>query len=495
MPDQNPPKFPHILIVGTAKTELYLSPKSVRPKLHIPPRFRHIHGQNLLNKLDLVRQEAAAAGREQLAFGIDVGNGIYLQFESEPGFDLKFESLESIRSGIELLAVKKIDDRTLATCFVPEGGLTYFVKLVTQYLEKDTKTGKPRNKPLIESITEIRKAVLEALWTDEMNAFPAENEKIWWEVWLRVGGEREYYVSLFKQFSTRIGLRVGHQEIRFLDRTVVVAHGNKYEMSRSINLLNCIAELRRAKETAAFYTGLTPNEQFEWINDALDRISAPLCGCPAICILDTGINNQHPLLRLALDNADMHTCDPNWNVTDHHGHGTLMAGLGLYGDITELFVANEQIQLQHQLESAKILPPQGDNPLHLYGAITAEAIARAEITAPLRQRVICMAVSSTDSRDRGKPSSWSARLDALSGGMDDDQRRLIIVAAGNTSSDTRHLYPDSNLTDGIHDPGQSWNAITVGAFTEKIGIDDYYIPRLELFGSTRRLGAQVVAHL
>ncbi|OGP64755.1 MAG: hypothetical protein A2169_15235 [Deltaproteobacteria bacterium RBG_13_47_9] len=50
-------------------------------------------------------------------------------------------------------------------------------------------------------------------------------------------------------------------------------------------------------------------------------------------------------------------------------------------------------------------------------------------------------------------------------------QRLIAVSAGNTEPGNRHLYPDNNETDGIHDPGQSWNAVTAGAFTEKGQID------------------------
>lgn len=40
----------------------------------------------------------------------------------------------------------------------------------------------------------------------------------------------------------------------------------------------------------------------------------------------------------------------------------------------------------------------------------------------------------------------------------------------------RHLYPESNLTDGIHDPAQSWNSLCVGAFTEKTYIDTAEYP-------------------
>jgi hypothetical protein len=46
-----------------------------------------------------------------------------LQFESDPEFELKFESLEVIRSGIELLTVQMVGEKNQATVFVPEGKL------------------------------------------------------------------------------------------------------------------------------------------------------------------------------------------------------------------------------------------------------------------------------------------------------------------------------------------------------------------------------------
>jgi hypothetical protein len=272
-----------------------------------------------LNKLEHLRQEAEAVSNEQRSFGIDVGNGFYLQFESEPGFDLKIDSLEYMRSGIELLAVKESAEKTLATCFVPEGKLTHFIKLVSQYLENDTPKGKPRNQRLIDSISDLRKAALEALWMDDIETFPIDNEEIWWEIWLRVGNDREAYLNFFKDHASQIGLQMGQLEIQFPERTVIVAKGTKEQMSQSINLLNSIAELRRAKETAEFFMGLTSIEQYEWVDDALQRLNGPSPDCPAICILDTGINNQHPLLRMALDDADMHTVDPVWNISDHPG--------------------------------------------------------------------------------------------------------------------------------------------------------------------------------
>jgi hypothetical protein len=467
----------HLLVAGTAHTESYAPPKSGGPKQKpLPPRDRKTQGDKLLGQLEEIRKKAVLLGEERTALGIDAGDSIYLQLESEPWFDLKLESLESVRAGIELVAVKKVDEKTMATCLVPDGQLSHFVRLVADYLERNTAYGKPANQSLIDRIADIRAAALEALWTDEAEAFPRDNEDILWEVWLRVGDDREAFLRLFRGHAQQIGLRVSEKEIRFPERTVVVAQANKSQMSRSVKLLNCIAEVRRAKETADFFSEMSPIDQHDWLEEALSRLNRISGNLPVVCILDTGINNQHPLLKSSLDTQDMHTYDPTWGVFDDRGHGTEMAGLSLFGDLTDFLASSETVTPTHRLESVKILPPRGENPPNIYGAVTTEAVARVEIAAPERNRTICMAVSTTDFRDRGRPSSWSAALDDLASGSRDDQKRLIVICAGNTVRGERHQYPASNYTDGIHDPGQAWNALTVGAFTEKDSIDPATYP-------------------
>ena len=50
---------------------------------------------------------------------------------------------------------------------------------------------------------------------------------------------------------------------------------------------------------------------------------------------------------------------------------------------------------------------------------------------------------------------------------------MFIVAAGNIKGqDEWRKYPASNEAISIHDPGQSWNALTVGAFTNKTRLTD-----------------------
>jgi len=89
-----------------------------------------------------------------------------------------------------------------------------------------------------------------------------------------------------------------------------------------------------------------------------------------------------------------------------------------------------------------------------------------------------MAITAKDYRDRGRPSAWSAALDSLAADVENSGRnhRLLVISAGNTDPTAWLEYPDSNTTDGIHDPAQSWNALTVGAYTNlsKITEPDAY---------------------
>ncbi len=108
--------------------------------------------------------------------------------------------------------------------------------------------------------------------------------------------------------------------------------------------------------------------------------------------------------------------------------------------------------------------------------LTADAVSLAEIKNRRRARVYAMALSATDSRDRGRPSAWSGALDSLAADALGENAfpRLFTIAAGNTGDDLTALatYPDPNLLQDIHDPGQAWNTLTVGAYTAKVLITE-----------------------
>lgn len=470
-------RHPHLLDPKAAESRRFTSPQSgPRERMKLPPRGRAAHARHLLAQLEAIEPEAKRRAEEQKAQGIDAGFGVYLAFESEPDFELKFESLEFARSGIELCAIKLLSDkRTQATVFVPDGKLGFFLKRITDYRDAETTPRTPggpvhpKHQQLVESIANIKLAALEALWTETSLAFPKADEMVTWEVWLRRSNDGDQLDRL-RQYATTFNLTVGEQAIKFIDRTVVLVLGKAKDLSRSIEIIGAIAELRLAKTPASFFTGMTAKEQQEWAEDLAKRLTPPPNDSPYVCLFDTGVNSSHPLLAAATNTADHHTYRPAWGVDDREGHGTPMAGLAVYGDLADLLGSSHTVGIGHRIESVKIINSANPHSNELYGAVTQESVYRVEVT-PGRKRVYCMAVTATDDRDRGRPSSWSAAVDALASGMADSQRRLLILSAGNTDQAQRRHYPHSNMTDSVHDPAQSWNALTVGGYTEKAFLD------------------------
>lgn len=469
MSENSTERLPHLFIKNTAISSRYTTPATRGGGINTPQRDRQSHAQRLLNQVEQIQQQEPELIQEQKAFGLEVNNGIYLAFESEQDFELKFQSLDFQTSGIEICNVQEKDKKIIATVFVPEGKLTHFLKKITQYKEENTPKGKPKNKDLVEGINAIKLAALEALWTDDLELLPVDNATIWWEVWLRRSSKIDFEAFL-RDHANQLQMKGSKEAIRFLDRTVILVYGTKQQMSRSIHLLGSIAEVRKAKDTADFFTRMNRIDQQEWINNTVEQLTLPADDAPSVCILDTGVNEAHPLLSPATKGT--HSYLPAWGTDDRDGHGTSMAGLALYGDLTEILALTMPFGHTHWLESVKIIPNAGElHDNHLYGAITQESIARVYIDDALRQRIYCMAVSATTDRDRGRPSSWSAAIDAITSGYTDEQQRLVVLSSGNTDPSYRHEYPESNMTDEVHDPGQSWNALTVGGYTEKVWLD------------------------
>lgn len=477
MPEQKNDRRLHFILTNTSQTERFEHPTSGFRKLQIPMLDRQAHGQGLLSQFNKIKSQTAEATQKQRDAGLDSGFGIQIQFKSQPDIELAFESLSISRAKIELLNVHHKDNTTFATVFVPDGKLDIFEKIIQDYLfDKRRKDGKSLDhKALVNTIREVRIATFEALYTDDPTVLPTDEEQVmWWEIWLPVRDNRNDTLTRFRTVATGIGFKLSSKVIKFPERTVLHMRGSKRQITQSILLLNHVAEIRCAKETAEFFDSMMLFEQGDWVTDLLKRTSFSTNNVPYVCILDTGVNRGHPLLAPAIDAYDLHSNNDAWGTQDNHGHGSQMAGLALYGDLTELMASTMPLVVGHRLESVKLLPQDHSNQGEPHGELTVEAVGRPEVTAPNRQRVFSMAVTASDNRDRGRPSAWSASLDNLACDYLGEglTPRLIVVSAGNVDSNNWRNYPDSNTTDSIHDPGQSWNALTVGAYTEKINITE-----------------------
>ena len=361
---------------------------------------------------------------------------------------------------------------------VPESSVAKFTALVGDLGTLISLSRKNQN--LIDSVTTIRLAITQDFWQDTL-PYPTLYEDLWWEIWLH--GRRQEANEIFNRFidlAAALGItRVSDRYVSFPERIVLHAYASVRQLSSSARLLTMIAELRKAKELATSYVTMSARDQRDFVEDAARLIIAPPKHAPSVCILDAGVNRPHPLLAPALASEDVHAVEEDWGTADHDyaQHGTGMAGIALHGCLTGLMNATGPIPLSHHLESVKILPPPpGFNEPPVYGRVMQDAVSLAQIQSPRRNRVICMAVTADD-REMGMPTTWSAAVDDMCAGVLDEIPKLMFISAGNVApedlSSWRYAYHTWNTTKaGIEDPGQAWNAITVGAYTEKVFIAD-----------------------
>lgn len=477
MPANQGATRPHILWNLQPAERVFRSPQSGRSGKPPEKRDRPSHGGSLTQQLAAVAQGSAATYEAQRDAGDPAdGFGLLLEFESFPGLELIFESLGRDRQGIAVRSVQHEGNLTRASVWVPRAQLQHFEKLLAKYIE----TG--RGQSLVDSIRFIREATLRDLWTDDLRLFPQDPQRMLsWEVWLPTLDQPDAEVR-FRRHAQTAGIVVERAVLHFAERAVLWARGSLAQWQQSLPLLLCVAELRKAKETADFFDSLTPTEQREWADDLLQRtdIPAPGADVPHVCVLDTGLTRGHPLLAPAAAAADLHTlmADPaDVADTTRDGHGNPMAGLALWGDLQQVLEGRQRIALTHRLESVKLLREGGANEgtAQQHGYWTQEAVYLPEIAAATRKRVFCLTVSTEDGRDMGRPSSWSAAVDALAYGVDSDGEapRLICVSAGNIREPAQVAnYPESQRRAQLCDPAQAWNALTVGAYTEKLRITE-----------------------
>lgn len=433
--------------------------------------------------------------------------GTYLTFASFPGLDLILERLESRRPGAqpELVVVQQestpAGEVTNATVFIPKGQKEFFLKKLEQYVETaEVVEGKPQQAALIEGIASIRRATIRELWTDSADEYPTTSaESRWWEMWLRVIDGHEH--ARLTVYAQRHNLPVSDHYLGFGDRTVVLIRATSEQLAMTFRSIDDIAELRRPHEVATFLPGLSATEQIDWVGELNSRVEHAGTDAPVVCILDRGVQAGHPLLDGSLATDDLHAVEAGWHKdVAICPHGTEMAGLALYGDLQAAVGGRHRIRLEHRLESVKVIPDNRDNDPDVYGAVTARAVDQPEISAADRARVFMMAITATaagsnsrhdvegrSNQDSGRPTAWSATLDALTFGraIDDsvpkftylnrDEEptpRLFVVSAGNirdVRAEDNHL--DRCDAEGVEDPAQSWNALAVGAYAEHDAMD------------------------
>jgi hypothetical protein len=385
-----------------------------------------------------------------------------------------------------------------ATVYLDRRAVGAFLRKVEEYLNRTTPLtynedgivkggGQPFHNGLIANIEEIRAATLQSFWQEPELSFPTTDDPIWWELWL--ARERkdntEDPIAEVRPVWAEAGIRIGEQFLQFPEHWIYLVRCTRQQLE-TVLYSDRLSEIRKPRDIADFFTGLEYAEQANWIADLTERVeNLSAQNNVAVCLLDTGVNRVHPLLVNLIPERHLDAVNPAWTLNDGrapYGHGTPMACLALYGDLTDLLGNANRVQILHQLESIKLINDHAPHDPALYGAVTQEAIARGEIINPNFKRVVCMAVTSAEIIHRGRPTSWSAAIDqTLFGTIEEpNDNLLVIVSSGNLPIEERINYPIGNSDFTIEDPAQSYNALTVGSHTLKDFIDLTIFPGSEI---------------
>lgn len=464
----------HLLIDQFSSAEDFKSRKIGRSS-EVPQRDRKVHGNRLLRQYEEITSKHSKAPTNT-DLRITEESGVYVKFIGMPNLQLPLNSLDN--KDFKLRTCTRIDERDIAIVFVPEERRDGFKNKIAQYLDptKDGKNNTPRNHNLIDSIESIELANLREFWTDDPSLFPNDpDQEIWWEVWLKNYKDKSPK-DIGNALANSIGGVLGNTSLSFFDNCVILIKASSRQLEKTPELISTLEELRKAKDTPNVLVESSPKEQLEWTQNLMSRIDLSKDSSTSIAILDTGVNYNHPLLSHFCSEQKSERWDQNWQHYDEkNDHASRQAGLSIFGDLTAALLDNAIIHFKHHIESARILPPNNNqNAPELYGAITTGTARKLETANRGWRRVYSLAVTApSDQQQGGFPTSWSSEIDLFSSGFADDERRLFIISAGNNID----IQPSVDYWDQLHlaeieDPAQAWNALTVGAYTEKTTNDD-----------------------
>ena len=464
----------NIFLSNTKESMPYKTTRKARGSHNYPDLDQPLeHVRKLKQELDSIVKTTISS--KQVA-AIKEKDGYYLDVSGKPGYDLNYKSLEDGRYGIQLLNVKSKDDLTKATVFVPKNKAPHLIRKFDQFEASLGTSGNPKNNDLVRSIDTIREADVASFWQGPCENIPTSDVRVWCEVWLSTEKQNVSDVlTEFKSLLDEFNIAYKGEHITFPERIVMLIFVNYNDLVALLQCSKYIAELNKCEEPNSFFIKESLTAQYDWVDDITNRLQ-PENSNATICLLDTGVSSAHPLLEPFIHEQDIHTVFDDGDVSDSDGHGTGMAGVALYHDLNQSLLSRDTITIPYRIESSKILRNQKNDP-ELYGAITAQGILFNEIENPDKDRSICMAVT-TDATD-GHPTSWSGAIDEIVAGVnifgaDNENKRIMLISAGNVElSEFRDIkYPAANINSYVQNPGQSWNALTVGAYNSKIRIDD-----------------------
>lgn len=200
------------------------------------------------------------------------------------------------------------------------------------------------------------------------------------------------------------------------------------------------------------------------------NIPSPRPDAARVCILDSGINTNHPLLRSAI--GESHSFVNEQDEFDEAGHGTAVAGIALYGDVEACDRGNFW-QPQFWLYNGKVMRkcPQTNDAIYDEHSVESTLTKAVEYFVGLGCRIFNLSLGNANSPyDGAHVRGLAYILDVLAR----KHNVLFIVSTGNFRGSSeppmpieswREEYPEYLLHEQsvIIDPAPAMNVLTVGS--------------------------------
>ena len=384
-----------------------------------------------------------------------------------------------------------IDDPTVARSLTPRGSdaelmvsdegkvvfrigqdLSLLRRKTEQYAAEDTRNGNPRNRGLVARINEVAVATIEDLSLGEIGNDIDDAERIWVEIWTRGGIRLDEAARVAITQSVTIFASLTPDGVEAIpvfhgpERDVHLVLATGASLKALPVLLPDSAEVHRAPTVFPIVLA----EAQDVAGETAD-VAPPDHDAPVVALHDSGIDAEHPYVEPILLGAESVVPGEPATSDAADGHGTQMAGVAAYSYLAA-GLASGTIQADAWLTSVRLLDSEheaGGDPERepLWAARTEESVAAAEEIAgglPVVHNLSLGADNLAAARAVDR-TSWSVAVDRLAWNGGDG--RLIVVAGGNAESITdRADYPYVNLGPPfLQQPGQAWNALTVGGYT------------------------------
>lgn len=404
-----------------------------------PPRNRVEQAARVGEQLQALDQALAAVG----------GKGV-VAFEG-PGLAAEGSRLGDVKDRNTVLSEPSEEVVLVGT----NGTFSALSRKIREYRDEDTPSGKPKNVQLVARIEQMRLATLADLSAGEITEEDIQDLADYIvEIWLdgdgASGGEAEW--SELVRESEPETLRV-LSRYRGTDRIIllVALQGN---ILRSLpSKLSQLAEIH-----------LPADVRLRDYSSQIDKLGSIPTVEPAtrevvVAVHDTGVDSEHPLLKPVLLGAS--TAVPAGNPQDLNGHGTAMAGLAVYGDLSPQ-IPSGTLKPAASLVAVNFMQV-GESGEVLWAERSALSVEIAEQIAGTDRTIHNFSWGAKNPREH-EPTSWSSALDELA--WNGGAGRLIVVSAGNTKpSALREDYPSQVLASQMTQPAQGWNVVTVNGST------------------------------